>query len=55
MTMTSPSPPADSGAGRRTLTTRRIVMLVLAGVAPLTAVVSVMPLGFAFGGGRHCT
>ncbi len=45
--------PQESGAGalRRTLTTPKIVFLVVAAAAPLAAVVGTVPLAFAIGAG----
>lgn len=47
----SASAPASSGQLRRTLTTPKIVFLVIAAAAPLTAMIGTVPLAFSLGDG----
>ncbi|HEY5856972.1 MAG TPA: APC family permease, partial [Aldersonia sp.] len=42
--------PAGTAGPRRTLTTPKIIILIIAALTPLSVVGSTMPLGLAFGG-----
>ncbi|MET9595086.1 APC family permease [Streptomyces sp. NPDC006516] len=49
--MSEPSPPSEDGGLSRTLTTPKIIFLIIAAAAPLAAMVGTVPLAFALGNG----